>query len=239
MGALELEKHQRCFIKVACLNGFSLDSKIAASAQIPINCFRGFVTLSLYLPLNRSRSPASAAWFFDSHHYAFTRQAACCRKNFKHKIKDNYTEEEGFNVDQDEPDPDWSDWSLEVFPPTPRPSPISSEQDQSGLSFSEGEQAFEGYNQRGFNSYMSLDSDRTQSDEFNSWHSANSSNGYEAENQTSQGSLQVEDQASPLSHLSPRSPANFITSDIDPDFEMVSDSESSAFNSISGPGHKD
>lgn len=153
--------------------------------------------------------------------------------------EDNYTEEEGFNVDQDEPDPDWSDWSLEVFPPTPRPSPISSEQDQSGLSFSEGEQAFEGYNQRGFNSYMSLDSDRTQSDEFNSWHSANSSNGYEAENQTSQGSLQVEDQASPLSHLSPRSPANFITSDIDPDFEMVSDSESSAFNSISGPGHKD
>ncbi|KAI3832552.1 hypothetical protein MKW98_002098 [Papaver atlanticum] len=153
---------------------------------------------------------------------------------------DNYTEEERYNVDQDEPDPDWSDWSLEVFPPTLRPSPISSDQYQSGLSFSEGEQSYEGYNQSGFNSYISLDSERTQSDEFNSWHSANSlsSNGYEAENQTSQGSLQVEDQASPLSHLSPRIPANFITSDIDPDFEMVSDSESSACNNLSGPGHK-
>ncbi|XP_026423293.1 uncharacterized protein LOC113319236 [Papaver somniferum] len=51
--------------------------------------------------------------------------------------EDNYSEEERFNLDVDEPDPDWNDWSLEVHP-----SPNSSGQEQSPLSFSGAEQAY-------------------------------------------------------------------------------------------------
>ncbi|KAI3928825.1 hypothetical protein MKW98_024426 [Papaver atlanticum] len=132
------------------------------------------------------------------------------------------------------------DWSLEVFPPTPRPSPVSSDQQHSAISTSEGDQAFAGYNQSGFNSYMSLDSDGTHSDEFHSWHSASilSSNPSDAEHLDLQGCIQVPERASPRRPLSPRSPTNFITSDIDPDFEVVSDADSSSPNLHSVHGYK-
>ncbi|RZC61919.1 hypothetical protein C5167_023663 [Papaver somniferum] len=68
--------------------------------------------------------------------------------------EDNYSEEERFNVNIDEPDPDWNDWSLEVHP-----SPNSSGQEQSALSFSGAEQAYRGYNQEGFNSFMDSSSE--------------------------------------------------------------------------------
>lgn len=153
---------------------------------------------------------------------------------------DNYSEEERYNVDLDEPDSDWSDWSLEVYPPTPRPSHVSSDQEQSAISSSEGDQAFAGYNQNGFDSYMSLDSDGTHSYEYHSWHSARSlsSDPADAEHLNLQGCIQVPERASPLRHLSPRSPTNFITSDIDPDFEVVSDADSSSPNLLSGHGYK-
>ncbi|KAI3892170.1 hypothetical protein MKX03_036775 [Papaver bracteatum] len=56
------------------------------------------------------------------------------------------------NVDFEDPDPDWSDWSSNPFG-----SPASSEQNRSAISFFDGE----GYQQEGFHSDSSSDSTRT------------------------------------------------------------------------------
>lgn len=131
--------------------------------------------------------------------------------------EDNYTDEERFNVDIDVPDSDWSDWSLEVHH-----SPVSSGQNQSAISFLEGDLDFEGYNQRGFNSHMSTDS--------NSNNINISSSSADDSVQAAQP-IQLEEESTLPQQNHDLSPVNFLTSDIHIDFALVSDSSSSSQNS--------
>ncbi|XP_026387529.1 uncharacterized protein LOC113282696 isoform X2 [Papaver somniferum] len=193
--------------------------------------------------------------------------------------EDNYSEEERFNVNIDEPDPDWNDWSLEVHP-----SPNSSGQEQSALSFSGAEQAYRGYNQEGFSSFMASSSEFIHLQTLqvkNNLHSLSLEQNRHIEvtikrastlswilapnlyawmrnnqNHTDQGSarsrsastgekninmhnsIQQPAEVSSQQQRTQQSPVNFLTSDIEADFELASDASSISANSIARPRHK-
>ncbi|KAI3892013.1 hypothetical protein MKX03_030847, partial [Papaver bracteatum] len=149
----------------------------------------------------------------------------------------NYDEEEIFNEDIEEPEPGWREWSLEVHP-----SPINSSQERSVISISRGEQDFRGYNQDGFDSFMSSDSEN-----FYVWMRNNGMHRDEnyiaspscEEGTESPANFQQpmeETMAAPLQQQS--SLTNFVTSDIEANFEVVSNYSSSSSSRIPIPGNK-
>ncbi|RZC74085.1 hypothetical protein C5167_049567 [Papaver somniferum] len=158
--------------------------------------------------------------------------------------ENNYSEEERFNVDVEDPDPEWNDWSLEVHP-----SPISSSQEQSALSFSGAEQAYRGYNQDGFNSYMASSSETTNSDDFYGWmrnyqahttqeRERNMAASTDEEDINMHDSVQQPAEAASQQHQIRQSRINVLTSDIEADFDLVSDDSSSSTNRPTRPSHK-
>ncbi|XP_026398079.1 uncharacterized protein LOC113293772 [Papaver somniferum] len=154
--------------------------------------------------------------------------------------------------DVDDPDTDWSDWSLEVHHSPVHPSPASSSQDQYVISLSGGEQTYAGYHQDGFNSFMSSTSKGTKSDSFYTWFRKNNTHQSERINESYSEEEEVEQQVhiqEPMEEIQLQqqqqgqsSPNRFLTSDIEATFEVVSDSSSDSSSNSSSrtarPGYK-
>ncbi|KAI3875851.1 hypothetical protein MKX03_023774, partial [Papaver bracteatum] len=154
----------------------------------------------------------------------------------------NYLEEERFNEYFEEPAPGWREWILEVHP-----SPLNSSQERSVISISRGEQDFRGYNQDGFDSFMPSDSESSNSENLYAWMRNNAMHRNEngrASSSEEEGSESPANVHQPMEetmedHLQQHSsPTNFVTSDIEANFEVVSDYSSSSSSRTPIPGQK-
>ncbi|XP_026403902.1 uncharacterized protein LOC113299152 [Papaver somniferum] len=87
---------------------------------------------------------------------------------------------------------------------------------------------------------MSTDSERTVPDELDEWniHDNNIHNNPVGESIAVPRRIQESEDATHVQHQISSSHVNFLTSDIDSEFEIVSDSFSSSPTSIGGPGQK-